>query len=118
MSNARIQLPPRIVEGDVFKLRLLINHPMDSGFLRDINGVLIKRNVIRQLTCTLNNQEVFRAEPTTGIAANPLFEFYLRATKSGELHFKWVDDKANIGELRHPLVVNLVNSSSAPKDKP
>jgi sulfur-oxidizing protein SoxZ len=115
MSNARLQLPPRIVEGDVFKLRLLVNHPMDSGFLRDIDGVLIKRNVIRQLTCTLNNQEVFRAEPTTGIAANPLFEFYLRAVKSGELHFRWVDDKANIGEMRHPLVVQLANSSSAPK---
>jgi sulfur-oxidizing protein SoxZ len=39
MSSARLQLPPRIVEGDVFKLRLLVNHPMDSGFLRDIDGV-------------------------------------------------------------------------------
>ncbi|NBO41952.1 MAG: thiosulfate oxidation carrier complex protein SoxZ [Betaproteobacteria bacterium] len=115
MSNARIQLPPRILEGDVFKVRLLINHPMDSGFLRDINGVLIKRNVIRQLICTLNNQEVFRAEPTTGIAANPLFEFYLRATKSGELYFRWVDDKGYIGELRQKLVIEPANQSKAPK---
>jgi len=115
MSNARIQLPPRILEGDVFKVRLLVNHPMDSGFLRDINHALIKRNVIRQLTCTLNSQEVFRAEPTTGVAANPLFEFHLRAVKSGELYFRWVDDNANIGELRHPLTVLPANSSTAPK---
>ena len=106
MSNARIQLPARIVEGDVFKLRLLVNHPMDSGFLRDIDGVLIKRNVIRQLSCTLNNQEVFRAEPTTGIAANPLFEFYLRATRSGELWLRWIDEAGQMGQLRQVLTVH------------
>jgi hypothetical protein len=44
-----------------------------------------------------------------------LFEFYLRAVKSGELYFRWVDDKANIGEMRHPLVVIPANSSTAPK---
>ena len=49
MTVARLQVPPRIVQGDVFKLRLLVQHPMDSGFLRDIQGVLFKRNVIRQL---------------------------------------------------------------------
>ena len=118
MSQARLLLPPSVAPGQVVKARLLVAHPMETGYLQDLSGTTIPRNVIRQLTCTLNNQEVFRAEPTTGIAANPLFEFYLRATKSGELHFKWVDDKANIGELRHPLVVNLINSSSAPKDKP
>ena len=111
MSSARLQIPPRIVQGDVFKVRLLVNHPMDSGFLRDIDGVIIQRNVIRHLLCTLNGREVFRVEPTTGVAANPLFEFYLRATESGEMLFRWVDDKAYIGELRHTLVVEAANVS-------
>ena len=74
MTAARLQLPARIVEGDVFKLRLLVQHPMDSGFLRDLDGVLIKRNVIRHLQCILHDKEVFRVEPTTGTAANPLFD--------------------------------------------
>ena len=115
MSTARLQLPARIVEGDVFKLRLLVQHPMDSGFLRDLDGVLIKRNVIRHLQCILNDKEVFRVEPTTGTSANPLFEFYLRATKSGELYFRWVDDKGYIGELRQKLVIEPANQSRAPK---
>ena len=115
MSTARLQLPARIVEGDVFKLRLLVQHPMDSGFLRDLDGVLIKRNVIRHLQCLLHDKEVFRVEPTTGTAANPLFEFYLRATKSGELYFRWVDDKGYIGELRQKLVIEPANQSKAPK---
>ena len=115
MSTARLQRPARIVEGDVFKLRLLVQHPMDSGFLRDLDGVLIKRNVIRHLQCLLHDKEVFRVEPTTGTAANPLFEFYLRATKSGELYFRWVDDKGYIGELRQKLVIEPANQSRAPK---
>jgi len=102
MSSARLQIPPRILQGDVFKVRLLVNHPMDSGF---------QRNVIRHLLCTLNGREVFRVEPTTGVAANPLFEFYLRATESGDMLFRWVDDKAYIGELRHTLVVEAANVS-------
>ena len=115
MSTARLQLPARIVEGDVFKLRLLVQHPMDSGFLRDLDGILIKRNVIRHLQCILNDKEVFRVEPTTGTAANPLFEFYLRATNSGELYFRWVDDKGYIGELRQKLVIEPANQSKAAK---
>ncbi len=115
MTAARLQVPPRIVEGDVFKLRLLVQHPMDSGFLRNLEGVLVKRNVIRHLQCMYHDKEVFRVEPTTGTAANPLFEFYLRATTSGELYFRWVDDKGYIGELRHNLVVIPANQSSAPK---
>jgi len=115
MTTARLQLPARIVEGDVFKLRLLVQHPMDSGFLRDIEGVLVKRNVIRHLQCIFHDKEVFRVEPTTGTSANPLFEFYLRATKSGELYFRWVDDKGYIGELRQKLVIEPANQSKAPK---
>jgi hypothetical protein len=42
-------------------------------------------------------------------------EFYLRATRSGELYFRWVDDKGYIGELRHNLVVEPANQSQAPK---
>jgi sulfur-oxidizing protein SoxZ len=115
MTTARLQLPARIVEGDVFKLRLLVQHPMDSGFLRDLEGVLVKRNVIRHLQCIFHDKEVFRVEPTTGTSANPLFEFYLRATKSGELYFRWVDDKGYIGELRQKLVIEPANQSKAPK---
>ncbi len=111
MSSARLQITARITHCDVFKIRLLVNHPMDSGFLRDIDGVLIQRNVIRHLLCTLNGREVFRVEPTTGVSANPLIEFYLRATESGEMLFRWVDDKAYIGELRHNLVVEAANAS-------
>ncbi len=105
MSNARLQVPTRIVRGDVVKARLLIQHPMDSGYLQDLQGQLIPRNVIVWLTCTYGGQQVFKVELSSGIAGNPLFEFYFRAGESGELWVQWIDEQGVTGELRQSVTV-------------
>ena len=105
MNLARIQFPERIVAGDVVKVRLLVQHPMDTGYLQDLLGKLVPRNVIRLLTCQLGSREVFRVEPSSGIAANPLFEFFVRATETAEMHVTWVDDKGQRGEHTQTMVV-------------
>jgi len=99
MSLARVQWPDKMAAGDVVKIRVLIQHPMDTGYLQDFTGKLVPRNVIRMLTCTLGGQEVFRVEPSSGISANPFFEFYVRATATAEFKMTWVDDKGVRGEL-------------------
>ncbi|PUE06024.1 thiosulfate oxidation carrier complex protein SoxZ [Limnohabitans sp. T6-5] len=105
MNLARMQWPERITAGEVVKVRLLVQHPMDTGYLQDLLGKLVPRNVIRQLTCTLGPQEVFRVEPSSGIAANPLFEFFVRATETAEMHVEWLDDRGNRGEFRQTMTV-------------
>ena len=105
MNLARIQWPERIIAGDVVKVRLLIQHPMDTGYLYDLLGKLVPRNVIRVLTCTLGQQEVFRAEPSSGVAANPLFEFFVRASETAEMRVEWEDDRGRRGQLRQTMTV-------------
>ena len=105
MAIARVQWPDRITAGDVVKVRLLIQHPMDTGFLQDLNGKLVPRNVIRQLLCTLGQQEVLRVEPSSGIATNPYFEFYLRADQTAEFRAEWLDDRGLQGVLTQTLNV-------------
>jgi sulfur-oxidizing protein SoxZ len=105
MNLIRMQWPERITAGEVVKVRLLVQHPMDTGYLQDLLGKLVPRNVIRLLTCTLGPQEVFRVEPSSGIAANPLFEFFVRATDTAEMRVEWVDDRGNRGEFRQTLTV-------------
>ncbi len=102
---ARVQWPDRIAPGDVVKVRLLIQHPMDTGYLQDLQGKLVPRNVIRQLTCTLGKQEVLRVEPSSGIAADPYFEFYLRADQTAEFRAEWQDDRGFQGVLVQTLKV-------------
>lgn len=105
MAIARIQWPERVFAGDVVKVRLLVQHPMDTGYLQDLLGKLVPRNVIRSLTCTWGQQEVFRVEPSSGISANPLFEFFVRADQTAEMHVTWIDDRGVQGSLRETLTV-------------
>lgn len=105
MALARIQWPERIFAGDVVKVRLLVQHPMDTGYLQDLLGKVVPRNVIRLLTCRLGMQEVFRVEPSSGVSANPLFEFFVRATETAEMHVEWVDDRGVKGGLRQTMTV-------------
>ena len=105
LQLARIQWPERIVAGDVVKVRLLLQHPMDTGYLQDLLGKVVPRNVIVLLTCTLGQQEVFRVEPSSGISANPLFEFFVRANETAEMSVAWVDDRGHTGSLRQSMTV-------------
>jgi sulfur-oxidizing protein SoxZ len=92
MSNARIQIPATLKQGEVFEVRLLIRHPMESGFRRDEVGHLIPQNIIKEFICRYNGVEVFRADLFPGVAANPYFAFFTVADASGELEVSWTDD--------------------------
>jgi sulfur-oxidizing protein SoxZ len=112
MTNARLLLPDSIAPGDVVKARLLVQHPMHTGYLQDLQGRLIPRNVIVQLTCAYGGREVFKVEPSSGIAGNPLFEFFFRVQAPGELLVRWVDDQGVVGELRQ--TVNVQSPAAQP----
>jgi sulfur-oxidizing protein SoxZ len=101
--NARLLLPDRVRDGEVITVRLLIQHPMETGYRQDMDGRVIPRNVIRLVRCTLGGTEVFRAEPSSGISANPLFEFCVRVPGPGEWWVQWEDDAGVRGELRQAM---------------
>ncbi|HXG22582.1 MAG TPA: thiosulfate oxidation carrier complex protein SoxZ [Methylomirabilota bacterium] len=92
MANARIQAPAEAKRGDIMEIRLLIRHPMETGFRYDNRGKPIPQNVIKHITCRYNNVEVFRAELFPGVAANPYLSFFTVAEASGELEFVWTDE--------------------------
>ena len=105
MAQARFDMPSQVHAGEVFKLRLLVQHPMETGYLLDLNNRRIARNVINDLRCTYLGQEVFRIEPSSGLSANPYVEFFLRATQTGEIVIDWVDDRGERGQVKRILTV-------------
>lgn len=105
MNQARLIFPERIRSGEVITVRLLIQHPMETGYRQDMDGKLIARNVIRLVRCEVGGQEVFRAEPSSGISANPLFEFTVRAVRTARWTIRWEDDAAAQGELSQLMTV-------------
>jgi sulfur-oxidizing protein SoxZ len=101
--SARIQLPVDAKRGDIIQVRILIQHPMETGYRFDDQGTAIARNVINTIRCTFNGVEVLRADTSSGIAANPYFQFYMIAEASGELVLSWVDDEGVRGSERQSL---------------
>lgn len=102
---ARIQLPSAAKRGEIIEVRVLIQHAMETGYRFDESGRPIARNVIRTLRCSYAGAEIFRADLTQGIAANPYFQFTTVALESGELEFSWVDDAGVAGSERQRLTV-------------
>jgi sulfur-oxidizing protein SoxZ len=93
----RVQVPPTIRAGEPFEVRVLVQHPMETGFRRDLNGQSIPVNIVNRLVCRLDGREVFSAELGTGIAANPYIVFYAVASKSGSIEVDWSDDHGQTG---------------------
>jgi len=92
MPDARITVPASVPRGKPFEVRIIVRHPMETGYRTDESGKSIPRNVIRSLTCRYNGEVVFSARLSSGIAANPYLRFFVTAKESGPLAFEWVDD--------------------------
>jgi thiosulfate oxidation carrier complex protein SoxZ len=105
MALARIHLPEKARRGEFVEVRIVIQHPMETGFRRDAGGERVPRNAIHSLVCKYGGEEVFRATMSSGIAANPLLRFFVRAEKSGPLDFWWLDDNDIEGTAQAQLVV-------------
>ena len=105
MASSKIQLPDSARRGEPVEIRILIQHPMETGFRRDAGGQRVPRNALHSFACRYNGVEVFRATLSTGIAANPVLRFFIRADKTGELDFWWLDDEDVAGGAKARLVV-------------
>ena len=104
--TARIQIvPAQAKRGDIVEVRVLIQHNMETGYRRDEEGHEIKRNCINLFRCLYDGEEVFRADLSSGISANPLLQFYTVAETSGEIEIWWIDDESKEGSERTSITV-------------
>jgi len=92
MARALINVPPHARKGDIIEIKTLISHPMESGYRAGYNGSIIPRDIIRLFVCEYNGVEIFRAEFSPAIAANPFMSFHTIATESGAFTFRWTGD--------------------------
>ena len=102
-NNQRNMRMSAKLKDDVTEVKMVINHPMETGRKKDDFGQLIPQYFIQQLLVTLNAKPVFEAQFGTGIAKNPYLTFRLKGAKVGDkLETNWVD---NLGETGHGEVM-------------
>jgi sulfur-oxidizing protein SoxZ len=102
----RVLVPGTAAKGEVVPIKTLISHPMETGLRHDSQGKVIPRRIINKFVCRYDGEEVFSADLHEAMAANPYLEFYVRATKSGRLHFEWVEDGGAVYTLEATLTVS------------
>jgi sulfur-oxidizing protein SoxZ len=83
-----------IANGDTTEVQALIQHPMDSGFVKDAKGAVIPAHFIQQLTFEHNGKNVFVADWGPAVSKDPYVKFAFKgASKGDELKISWVDNK-------------------------
>ena len=80
--------------GDTTEVQALIQHPMDSGFVKDAQGNLIPPHYIQELTFEYDGKPVFVADWGPAVSKDPYVKFAFKGgKKDGELKISWVDNK-------------------------
>jgi sulfur-oxidizing protein SoxZ len=92
MARALINAPAKAKRGEAIEIKTMISHTMETGFRPDNTGRPIPRDIITELVCKYNGEEIFRAELFPAIAANPFLTFFTVATESATLSFEWTGD--------------------------
>ena len=104
-GNFRLSVPDAAKRGEAIALRLIVQHPMETGYRLDANGTAFAKNVIREIVCRFHGEDVLRMELGSGIAANPYIEFFAVADRSGEIVIDWIDDAGVKGQARAMVTV-------------
>ena len=104
-ARTLINVPAKARRGEVIEIKTLIAHPMETGFRVGLNGALIARDIITTFACTYNGEEIFRAEFSPAIAANPFLTFFTTATVTGTIEFQWTGDNGFAAVESAPVTV-------------
>jgi len=100
-----VSAPARVKRGDVFEVKTLVAHPMETGFRAGFDGRLIPRDIVTRMVVGLDGAELFAMEMSPAIAANPYVAFPLALEKGGVLTVEWRGDNGFVAEARIAIAV-------------
>ena len=80
--------------GETTEVQALIQHPMDTGLVKDPKGELIPPHFIQQLTFEHSGSTVFLANWGPAVSKDPYVKFSFKGgAKGDDLKISWVDNK-------------------------
>ena len=93
--------------GKEVEIRVLIAHPMETGYRLGVDGnERIPKNIIDSVVIKFNQEPIMIATLGTGIAANPLISVFMEVpAKGGMVSVEWIDDQGAQGRAEKMLVV-------------
>ena len=82
--------------GDVADVKVLMNHPMETGLRKDPSGAVIPAHYITDVTATHNGKPVLQCRLSQSVSQNPYLAFKFKGGAKGEkVQVSWVDNKGD-----------------------
>ena len=90
-------------QGELTDIRVLMQHPMETGQRRDEKGQSLPMQFIQTFSISLNGKAMIDGQLNTSVSKNPLFAFKARGIKAGDrITVAWTD---NLGDKRQDELV-------------
>ena len=87
------------VQGEIAEIRMLLQHPMETGLRKDEKGQIVPAHFIHTFTVVVNGRLLVEGQLNAAVAKNPLFAFRARGLKPGDrIAVRWLDSQ---GEQRN-----------------
>ena len=75
-------------------VRVLMNHPMETGQRKDADGKILPLHFIQNLTVKVNGKVVVDAQISQAVSRNPVFSFRLKGGAKGDkIEVSWLDNR-------------------------
>ena len=89
-----------VASGDTTEVQALVQHPMDSGFVKDAQGQSHSAALHRSGGVRARRQAVFTAYWGPAVSKDPYIKFSFKGAQKGDdLTISWVDNKGATDSL-------------------
>jgi len=80
--------------GDVADVKVLMNHPMETGLRKDAKtGQMVPAHFIQEVTATVDGATVLTSDLGSGVSKNPYLGFKVKGPKVGDtIVVNWTDN--------------------------
>lgn len=82
------------MDGEVADVKVLIQHPMETGQRKDDKGSLVPVHFITNVTAAWNGKVVLEAQWSQAVARNPYLGFKVKGARPADkIAVSWIDNK-------------------------
>jgi sulfur-oxidizing protein SoxZ len=84
------------LQGDVADIRILMQHPMETGQRKDAKGDIVPMHFIQSVVVLHNGNTVLDAQWSQAISRNPFLGLRVKGAKAGDkISVTWTDNKGD-----------------------
>ena len=92
------------LKGDTGDIRVLMNHPMETGLRKDGSGKLVPVHFIQNVEVKLNGRTVIEGQISQAVSRNPVFSFRVNGVKAGDrIEVSWLDNHGDANRIETAL---------------